>query len=339
MSTQSLPNNANLACTSLIIKDKSNNVYHGRTLEFSVDYPSYLSFYPCNTVFTTVAPDNSAGLTFTSKYNILGITMPASSKDDLCFINGFNCAGLAFAANMYSSSVTPDLNPEDYCRSIPVIKIGDWGLASFATVDEVKAALQKQPVWSPVLASIGNRTSPFHFIFYDKTGKSIVIEYDNKKLNIYDNPTGVLTNGPEFPWHLTNLNHYTMLTNKDVPTSTALGNLTLKQPDLGNSTANLPSDEMSVGRFVRAVYYSSFVNKVDNPDTALVELSHIMNKFDRPKNITVGTDGVYEYSEWTALADLSRGELFIRTYNDINYTKYSLCDFRCKHVPYHTQVI
>jgi len=89
----------------------------------------------------------------------------------------------------------------------------------------------------------------------------------------------------------------------------------------------LPSDDTSVGRFVRAVFYTSFALKAETADVALIELSHIMNKFDRPKNMTVGEQRKSEYTEWTSLSDLDRGYLFVRTYRDLNYTQYKLSDF------------
>ncbi|HBZ9867604.1 TPA: linear amide C-N hydrolase, partial [Salmonella enterica subsp. houtenae] len=59
----------------------------------------------------------------------------------------------------------------------------------------------------------------------------------------------------------------------------------------------------------------------------------------RPKNITtdsLGSEGegnkagkaVSEYTVWTTLSDLSHGDMFVRGYNDINYTKYSLSQYK-----------
>jgi choloylglycine hydrolase len=46
---------------------------------------------------------------------------------------------------------------------------------------------------------------PVHAIVQDASGKSLVIEYVGGKLNLYDNPLGVITNSPGFDWHMTNL--------------------------------------------------------------------------------------------------------------------------------------
>lgn len=130
-----------------------------------------------------------------------------------------------------------------------------------------------------------------------------------------------------------------MLSNKDSVASNELGGLSLQEPDIGNATAGLPADDTSVGRFIRAVFYTSYALKAQTSDMAIIELSHIMNKLDRPKNMTVGLDGKTEYTEWTSLSDLERGYLYIRTYRELNYTKYSLSDFEDKDTFYSKQLI
>lgn len=87
-----------------------------------------------------------------------------------------------------------------------------------------------------------------------------------------------------------NLNNYTQLSNLDISTS-LLGNIRVTQPDSGIATSNLPSSDTSVGRFIRAVFYSTYAPKVDNAKDAMITLAHIMNNFDRTKNMTVDNMG------------------------------------------------
>jgi choloylglycine hydrolase len=49
---------------------------------------------------------------------------------------------------------------------------------------------------------------PPHYVVHDESGKSIVIEYVEGKLHVYDNVIGVITNSPAFDWHITNLRNY-----------------------------------------------------------------------------------------------------------------------------------
>ena len=62
-----------------------------------------------------------------------------------------------------------------------------------------------------------------------------------------------------------------------------------------------------------------------------------MNRFDRTKNITVDVMGESqsvntkpesEYTVWTSMSDLSNGVMLVRGYNDINYSKYTLAQFK-----------
>lgn len=103
---------------------------------------------------------------------------------------------------------------------------------------------------------------------------------------IVDNPVNVMTNGPSFAWHLTNLANYSFLTNVDKSQGT-FGSLTVVAPDSGVATSGLPSANTSVGRFVRAAFYSQYAKRSDIPDDAVRVLAHVMNNFDRPVNITI----------------------------------------------------
>src|SRR5699024_1112390 len=62
---------------------------------------------------------------------------------------------------------------------------------------------------------LGGLPMPFHYAVHDAQGQSLVIEFHHGQRTIYDNPVGVLTNAPQFSWHLTNLNNYTYLSNVD----------------------------------------------------------------------------------------------------------------------------
>lgn len=325
--------NLTFACTSLRIHDSKGNIYHGRTLEFP-ESPLKTSFtyFPENHVFQHQAPDGSIGLQYHAKYPVMALTMPQNKNELHDCLEGVNAAGLSFSLNMYHHKGLKDLEPAQYATSVPYEALGEWGLASFSTIKELKQGLKEVNIWSGIIDVLG-LNSPFHFIFYDKSGDCIVIEIKDGELAIYDNPIGVMTNGPEFTWHLTNLNNYTQLTNIDIPAS-EIGEVQLIQPDSGIATHNVPSSNTSVGRFIKAFYYSSYANQVEDPDEQLVELSHVMNNFDRPKNINIvhtmqaGKKVIArEYTVWTTLTDLSRGLLYVREYSKLDYTKYDFKQF------------
>ncbi len=329
--------NLKIACTSLRIKDKNGNVYHGRTLEYpETPLRTSLTYFPVGHTFQHRAPDGSLGLKYENKYAIMALTMPQNDEERYGCLEGINSAGLSCSVNMFRHDGLKNLNPEQYANSVHYEMLGAWGLANCATVEEVKTLSAQVDFWTPEIEVLNHLKAPFHFAFYDKFGGSIVIEVSKGELVVYDNPTGVMTNAPELPWHLTNLNNYSNLTNIDVPSNT-IGGVQLTQPDCGIATANIPSSNTSVGRFVKAFYYSSFAHVVDNPDQQIVELSHIMNNFDRPigsnivmMNIADQPTMIREYTIWIALTDLTRGYLYVRTYEQLGYAKYSFDQFSDK---------
>lgn len=329
---------ASEACTTLAITDQQGDVFHGRTLEYMQDLPSWLTYYPVGTTFDKTSPDGKPGLHYTSRYAVLAITSTITDGDSRDVLEGMNSAGLSFSENMIMNAELATVPAVDSKNALPVTSLGEWTLARFATVEEVKDAIKDGWFWSPALKRFGDLKSPFHYAFYDKKGGSIVVEVVDGKLHVYNNPTRVMTNGPEFPWHLTNLNNYTQLTNEDRSAGT-LGNIKVSQPDSGIAVSALPASDTSVDRFVRGVYYTTYAQKATSTPEAVNTLAHIMSRFDRPKNITtdsLGSEGegnkagkaVSEYTVWTTLSDLSHGDMFVRGYNDINYTKYSLSQYK-----------
>lgn len=328
------------ACTSLLYFDANGAPYAGRTLELAGELPYFVTYFPAGQRTTSQGSADAAALDYASTYRVLAVTVPDGSMDDLKIVEGLNEKGLTFSLLAFADANGPGAAFQKTKAALSAIDLGSWTLGQFATVAEVKAALASQPVLLAPLALLGNAKSPFHYVLHDRTGASIVIEFADGKQTVYDNPVGVMTNGPSLAWHLTNLNNYTFLNNLDRSTN-KFGNLAVAQPDSGIATEGLPASNTSVGRFVRAVYYAQFAEKVSNPDDAIRTVAHVMNNFDRPKDITkdaggAGNEGIAaavtkdapaftsEYTSWTALTDLTQDTLFLRTYKGMNYTKFDL---------------
>jgi penicillin V acylase-like amidase (Ntn superfamily) len=192
---------------------------------------------------------------------------------------------------------------------------------------------------------MGNLPMPFHYSVFDKKANGIVIEFFNGKVNVHDNPVGVMTNGPEFPWHLLNLSNYTF-TNVDKNTG-RIGNVKLATQDAGIALTALPSAQTSQGRFVKAAFYANYVRKAKTPDEAIITLGHIMNNFDRPYDLSVDGDGGMgdgprskvlssETTDVTVMNDLSRNLYYIRTINALNWSVIDM--YKLKNLPKFTSI-
>lgn len=336
-------------CTALCYTDAAGKVYFGRTLELTVELPYQMAFFPAGLPMQSTVAGHPA-LAFTLAHALVAITMPDRlPKPDVPFgiadmkvLEGMNDKGLTFSLLSYPYSNGPQAPVGADRAVLSASDLGLWALGCFSTVAEVKAALAEQPVMMVPLELLGGVVSPFHYLVNDATGASAVIEFNRGVMHVHDNPVRVMTNAPEFPWHLTNLGNYTFLSNVDVSSAT-FGTLKVEQPDSGIAMAGLPSSTTAVGRFVRAVYYAQFTEKAATPDLAVRALSHVMNNFDRPRGATIDYPGsgggnlevagldddksatyATEFTSWTSLADLDRRQLYVRAYTALNFTMFDL---------------
>ncbi len=346
-------------CTSLGYKDAAGNAYYGRTLELTVDLPYQAVYLPVGHAVTSQVA-GAAPLQFVARHGMIGITMPDRvpapdapiTVGDLKVLEGLNDQGLTFSVLSYPAAASAKHEALEMTRAVlSASDLGSWALGQFATVAEVKAALVAQPLALVPLAILGGAESPFHYVLHDRTGAAIVVEFDRGEMQVYDNPVGVMTNGPQFTWHLTNLDNYTHLTNVDTPSAT-FGGYKASQPDSGIATAGLPASNTSVGRFVRAAFYAQFTEKAGSPDEAVQALAHILNNFDRPRGLTVdypqggeshlevkglddGGGAAYatEFTSWTSMSDLGRKRLWIRDYRSLNFASFDLASFADRKEP------
>ena len=319
------------ACTAIVATDLKGNAYHARTMEFSFQLPTSLTYFPAGTKIESVTPTGNQGLTFDTKYAILGMTISAvATAKQVLVIEGANDQGLSISGNELNDSSAPPVGTNPLVI-LSGADFGAWILGNFKTVSEVKSALQddKVEIWLPTIPMVDNMVLPLHYAITDKAGNGLVVEFQDGKKKIYDNPVNVLTNGPEFSWHLTNLKNYTQ---DNINKNTGqLGKLKLNTEDSDIALSGIPSSQTAAGRFVKAAFYANYVRKAKTPDEAIVTLGHIINNFDRPYDLTVdGAGGVgdgprsnaksTESTDWTVMNDLSRNLLYVRNVEQLNWT-------------------
>jgi len=334
-----------IACTSLVYTDAQGRAYVGRTMEFVGVQPDHLTYFPKGSQFSSLTPDGKQGIAFNSKYGIFS----ASIKKGLVqgdmqetVIDAMNDQGLVFSIQSLGGNTSPDVSRAPQGKILSAVDFGPWVLGNFTNVAQVKQALENKEVevWLPTVPFLGEGAFPVHYALYDKTGQGIVIEWIGGKTIVYDNPVGVMTNNPPFPWHVQNMSNYAYLTNVD-KNSGKFNNLKVNAFDGGGNMANLPSVETSPGRFVKAAYYSTFAEKATTPAQSIFTLSHIMNNFDRPKNISIdlpsdmpggerdmtsvkGAKSASEVTLWTTMRDTNQNHFYIRTIDSINYSMFDL---------------
>lgn len=313
-----LATTSTLACTGISLESQDGAHTRGHTLEFAFPLQSNVIVVPAGKEFTATLPDGSNGISYRTRYNIVG----ANAVNKTLIVDGVNDQGLSiglFYFPGYAKYATA--TKENASRALAPQDFGMWVLGNFTTVDEVKRAVKDivmVPTPLPGLGSAKGEVAPGHFFLRDKNGQSIAIEPVDGKLQVTDAPVGVMTNAPTYDWQMTNLDNYINLTTENVSTE-KLGAVTLSQTGSGSGLLGLPGDFTPTSRFVRAAIFSQNAVPNANAEDAVFASFHILNQFDIPKgsmmNGSVGKPSP-EITEWTMVHDLTNLRTYFRTYQD-----------------------
>lgn len=307
-----------LACTGGALIAKDGSVAVGRTLEFGKALDSVIAVWPAGSEFTGTTSTGNNGLKWKSKYGFLGPT--AATYYDM-LIDGINDQGLNVGLFYFPGFAQyPDATPENVAKGISPAQVSAWILGNCANVAEVKEKIGAVAVLPVVLDIIGI-VPDMHIKVQDATGACITIEPRGGKLLVHDNPVRVLTNSPEFPWQLTNLNNYINLS-AGYPESQKFGDLTLSPFGMGGGAHGLPGDFSPPSRFVRMAFFLR--NALTQPDgpSAVGLLFHFLNNFDIPPGSALPPAGTAEkyadYTSWTTAADLKAKKYHWKTFGNQN---------------------
>jgi choloylglycine hydrolase len=309
------------ACTNFTVKADDGTVVIARSNEFPIDANSQIVFEPAGKKFTTKAPGDKDGKTWTSRYAFLGINGMGLKEN---FVDGMNEAGLSTEGLLFVEGKYETPGPGDTANAVSSNDFISWVLSNFATVDEVKEALPSIKVWGETVAVFGGPLM-LHFAIHDASGKCIVVEFINGEKKVYDNPVGAMTNMPDFPWQVTHLRSYLNF-NEFNPKPKDFNGLTINPTGQGAGWLGMPGDWSPPSRFVRVAYLSNVTSPAKDRTEALNLAKHILNTVDIPVGIidekTKDKDGaetvIKEYTQWSLLLDLTNSAMYYYTYDDMN---------------------
>lgn len=311
-------------CTCLRVKARDKSIVIGRTMEFGIDPSSRITVFPRNFKYETQGANNKPGFSWSGKYGFVGMDMfglPMVS-------DGINEKGL-YVGDLYLPGFAEyQLVPageED--KSITPVDVAGYILSQCENVDEVVKLIKGVYVW-PWYADQLKSIPPLHYAVHDASGKSVVIEYIKGELKIHENPIGVLTNSPDFDWHMINLRNFVNLSATNVPLLKLEGD-TLIQIGQGSGMLGLPGDSTPPSRFVRATAFTQSLVQPEDSKGAVNAVYHIMNNFDIPigfaKSMETGKP-TYDFTFWTTFSDLTNREYYYRGYDNVQVYKISLID-------------
>ena len=299
-----------VACTGITLRTTSGETVVARTIEWAGDdLESCYAVVPRGYQQQSYLPDGTQhGKKFKAKYGYVGLAV----QQPEFVVDGMNEAGLSAALFYfpgYGDYGSYDAAHKDKCLSD--LQLVSWILSSFATVDEVKMAMNDVRV-----VTIDARGSTVHWRITEASGRQVVLEIVDCQPRFYENELGVLTNSPGFEWHLTNLNNYVNLSAGAVP-ERRVGALSLSAFGGGSGLHGLPGDMTPPSRFVRAAFFQATAPQLKTTAETVVQAFHILNNFDIPIGTQVAegqpVPEIPSATQWTVVTDIRHRCIYYRT--------------------------
>ena len=289
-------------CTSISFSTK--NHYFGRNLDMEFSYGEKVIItprkYPLKFRMTDSLNDHFA---------IIGMGIVVDDYPlyyDATNEKGLSIAGLNFPVNAVYYDKTKDKN------NICVFEFIPWILSQCASVDEARDLLMNTNIVGMDFNET-YKTTPLHWMISDKE-YSITLECVQDGIKIYYNPVHVLTNNPEFPMQIFNLNNYINLTREE-PQSKFADGFDLNKYSRGMGAIGLPGDFSSMSRFVKASFVR--LNSVceDNECDSISQFFHILDSVSQIKG-SVKTENGFERTIYSSCSNTDKGIYYYKTYNN-----------------------
>jgi len=227
--------------------------------------------------------------------------------------HGLAAAGLNFPHEAAYRNVLPDY------FNIASFELIPWLLSKAEDLSQARALLEKTNVTNDSF-SHDIPCSALHFMISDKSG-ALVAEPTPQGIKLYDNPMGVMTNSPEFSFHLSNAAQYSHLTASEPPIT---DNSSILPFSKGFGAIGLPGDFSSASRFVRAVFAKNHTEFHGNEVNGFF---HIADTVKVPRGCERNSDGKPSFTAYTCCIDTQNLVYHTATYDRREIRQVSLRDF------------
>ena len=265
------------ACTGIALSSANGARVLARTVEWAAS-PMQCGYAVVPRGYSQISftPSGKDGLKFKAKYGYVGIY---TDYQDFV-VEGVNESGLS--AGLFFFPAFGEYAPYVAKRkslALCDLQVVSWVLSQFSSIDEIKRAIEKKEV---DIISIDSRIGTVHWRFAEPGGRVVVLEFTEGKAKFYENPLGVLTNSPNFPWHLTNLANYINLRSGSSQPLQLAKDLQVKPLGGGTGMLGLPGDFTPPSRFIRAAMLQSSAPLLPDAQQTALQAFHLLNSFDIP---------------------------------------------------------
>ena len=274
-----------------------HNQYFGRNLDLEYGYREQVVITPRDFPFRF-----RCGYLLPHHYALIGMATVANGEPlyyEATNERGLSMAGLSFP---FSAHYQPKIAGKDNLAPFEMIP---WILGQCQTVSQAKTLLHHLSIWA-LPFSRDFPLSPLHWIIADKE-TSIVVEPMSDGLHMHENPIGILTNEPPFPYHLHRLADIAHLTPKQSTDPNAR-----KLYSNGLGAIGLPGDYSSSSRFLKAAF-----GKLHSltQGSEVGQFFHLLTSVAMPGG-SVDVDGRSEITRYSCCCDMNSCIYYYTTYNN-----------------------
>lgn len=302
-------------CTAITYQ--TGDFYFGRNLDLHYGYNETVAVTPRNFPFIF-----RNGQCLDRHYAMIGMATVANNYP--LYYEGTNECGLSIAGlNFPENTVYFHANPNK--TNIAPFELIPWLLSACTTAGEAKERLSSLNLWDEPFDDKFPLT-PLHWLIADKD-TCITLESTKDGLQIYDNPVGVLTNNPPFPYHLLHLADY-MHVSPSMPANLFSQKLTIQPYSLGMGGMGLPGDLSSSSRFVRAAFARNNAVSAEDERSSVSQFFHMLDYVAQPRGIAEVSPGEFEYTRYSSCCNTSKGIYYYTSYENRQVTAVDMhgCD-------------
>lgn len=298
-------------CTAITLQAQSKELFFVRNMDFSYDITPQLYIVPSSYVWYGNLNNNQ----FRDSYRFIGLGQELEGI--LGFFDGVNEKGFAAAALYFADYAQYDTETTHKAAE-PVASIDflHYILGRCASVKELPALLKDITIIG-IPDPVTNTIAPLHWIAADRSGACAAIEPTERGLELINNPIGIMSNSPDFQWHMTNLRNY--IGASPMQTEEVFwDNIRLTPFGQAGGTLPLPGGFTSPERFVRTAYLKAHLPEPKDSSEAIAACFHIMENVSIPKGAVITKRNTYDYTRYTAIINTSTCEYFYKIYDDIH---------------------
>ena len=292
-------------CTCINLKTKDQ--YFGRNLDLEYRFNEKV----------VITPRSYKIKNINIKYAMIGMATVEENYPlyaEAANEKGLAMAGLYFSNNAYYNEPMKNkinLAPYEFILYI---------LGNFKSVKEVKEIINDINITNVKFNNLP--LADLHWMISDDKD-CIVVEQVKEGLKVYDNEIGVLTNNPQFSYHLTNINNYINLSPKNEENNFS-DKISLVNYRQGMGAIGLPGDSLSSSRFIRASFNK--LNSVCNDDeeSSVTQFFHILDSVAMVRGSVITKENNYDITSYSSCINTTKGIYYYKTYNNSQITAIKL---------------